>query len=937
MPTYDIPALQRAIENVENNDAEAHKLYNNLGLAHFANRRYRQSLKAHREEKRACKRLVASSYPPKPAYQLDLAIAYRRCGDTMLKLEKLVDARQVVIDERANVIRAANEQHRKGLEIVRNVKGGGIAARVELQAACAAVAQSALALALETRDRGHFEAAAFCCVEAAVIAESLPMGDAGVKPREKEAMLLGISTNMAIAVSGLGHRDKAKTLLEAVAVRAKKSNDDFNLVRAVANLAEEASEEEDWETSESYLREWIRLAKKNKDQDDEADALRKLGVVLNEKQLYEEARGALEKALVMSMTKHGQEEARRFLNVVEQQIEDQRAARQELEELEGEGTRLRRDNEVVQEAKVRMRAGNVAFKLQKMDDAVRLLGRYFELVDEYACDPVATGIDQAVHNNAVANMGEAMWTLKRYEEAVKWASRELTLFTEDMAGQAQAWCNMGVYLDDFGKREKALEALTTSIELAEKSGQCGILERARINLDLVCKAEAERKAREANTLDDTVVPREDNNMEDLIELDHCHDATQENERDSNAREKDAQSRCAVTMVRNTSGDAPVSGERSVIIDSSQPMQNVAPRQAIRSASEISQGISSRRSRRERTSNTRAGAALRDTAPGHEHSRSYLSRGITTGDGSSAAVNKFVDLVAEYKAKCTKRRHPPVPTRAMVITALRSLSSVLLAREACDEPTQEPAKLDVSALFLNNYDVSVLFETLSRLGSEHCVGLNMKLNPMVTPAAYECLNPHSFTAPSALYSLRSLDFSCAGVSGSALRTISDALSKDGSLMNVTSLNISKNGLGKQCRATATSVASILYISARLEVLDLSLNLLPEQFMGDLLDAVVSCSEQLEGVDLARSPVRRIDMHLNNRKAPTALLEVEDPSRIVSCFRKLFSLMPGLESVDVRACGGNSEMRKALRELADGLGSLSQNIITVSPDIHDDLSG
>eukprot|EP00177_Eucheuma_denticulatum_P003749 GFKZ01006783.1.p1 GENE.GFKZ01006783.1~~GFKZ01006783.1.p1 ORF type:complete len:937 (+),score=174.89 GFKZ01006783.1:196-3006(+) len=936
MPTYDIPALQRAIENVENNDAEAHKLYNNLGLAHFANRRYRQSLKAHREEKRACKRLVASSYPPKPAHQLDLAIAYRRCGDTMLKLDKLVDARQVVIDERANVIRAANEQHRKGLEIVRNVKGGGIAARVELQAACAAVAQSALALSLETRDRGHFEAAAFCCVEAAVIAESLPMGDAGVKPREKEAMLLGISTNMAIAVSGLGHRDKAKTLLEAVAVRAKKSNDDFNLVRAVANLAEEASEEEDWDTSEAYVREWIRLAKKNEDQDDEADALRKLGVVLNEKQMYEEARGALEKALIMSMTKHGQEEARRFLSVVEQQIEDQRAARRELDELEEEGASLQRDNDVIQEAKARMRAGNVAFKLQKMDDAVRLLRRYFELVDEYGCDPVATGIDQAIHNNAVANMGEAMWTLKKYGEAVKWASRELTLFTEDMAGQAQAWCNLGVYLDDFGKREKAIEALRTSIELAEKSEQCGILERARINLDLVIKAEAERKAQEANVLD-TTARLEDNSMDDVIEMEHSQSATRDEGRDSNARKNNTSSRSVATMGRSTSGNAPASGERSIIIDSSQPMKNIAMRRAMGSASEMSQGISSRRSRRERTNNTRAGAALGNKIPGQEQSRSYLSRGIATADGSSAAVNKFVDLVAEYKAKCTKRRHPPVPTRAMVITALRSLSSVLLAREACDEPTQEPAKLDVSALFLNNYDVSVLFETLSGLGNEHCVALNMKLNPMVTPAAYECLNPNSFTAPSALYSLRSLDFSCAGVSGSALRTISDALSRDGSLMNVTSLNISKNGLGKQCRATATSVARILHISAQLEILDLSLNLLPERFMGDLLDAVVSTGEQLGDADLAKSPVRRIDMHLNNRKAPTALLEVEDPSRIVGCFRKLFSLMPGLESVDVRACGGNSEMRKALRELANGLGSLSQNIITVSPDIHDDLSG
>lgn len=931
MPTYDIPALERALENVENNDAEAHKLYNNLGLAHFANRRYRQSLKAHREEKRACKRLVASSDPPRDAHLLDLAIAYRRCGDTMLKLDKLVDARQVVIDDRANIVRAANEQHRKGLEIARTVKSGGIAARVELQAACAAVAQSALALALETRDRGHFEAAAFCCVEAAVIAESLPQGHGGVTAREKEAMLLGISTNMGITVSGLGEREQAKSLLHAVAIRAKKANDDFNLVRAVANLAEEASEEEDWDTSEAYLREWIRLARKHKDEEDEAAALRKLAVVLNEKQMFGDARKALERALVLASTKQAQEEARRFLNVVEQHIEDLQHEQEQLEELEIAGATLEQENNVVEEAKVRMTAGNIAFKLRKMEDAVRLLGRYFELVDEYGCDTAATNIDQVSHNSAVANMGEAMWLLKRFDEAVKWASRELTLFTDDVAGQAQAWCNLGVYLDDFGKRDNAIEALKKSIELAKKSGDRGIQERAENNLELVFEAKAEKHANEANKENGVGCDDNDEVMEDLIVIDSDKDDDEVINNDGNVKRMTDSVKLGRDPIVN-GRDIP--GERSIIIDSSQPMRS-ARSQIIGSGSEHSQGISSKRSRREQGS-VRASVSSKDVGLTQDQSRSNMSREITTADCSSAGVKKFVDLAAEYKMICTKRLHPPVATRAMVTTALRSLSSVLIAREACEEPTTTPAKLDVSALFLNNYDVSVLFETLSRLNEEYHVSFDMKLNPMVTPAAYECLNPRSFTSPSALHALRSLNFSCAGVSPGALRTMSDALSKEGSLLNVSYLNVSKNGLGKQSQSTAASVAYLLLSAARLEALDISLNLLPAGFMSDLIEAMEPMEFNVEDSNVGQSPVRTIDLHLNNRKSPTALLETTEPGPVVECFRKLFSMMPNLEIVDVRACGGNTRTRKALRELSDGFRSFSRKIVTVSPDIHDDLS-
>lgn len=91
MPTYDIRALEKALENVENNDAEAHKLYNSLGHEHFASRHYRQSLKTHREEKRACKRHVASSetarHPPSLLSALDDGSAVSRVSSSECQVE----------------------------------------------------------------------------------------------------------------------------------------------------------------------------------------------------------------------------------------------------------------------------------------------------------------------------------------------------------------------------------------------------------------------------------------------------------------------------------------------------------------------------------------------------------------------------------------------------------------------------------------------------------------------------------------------------------------------------------------------------------------------------------------------------------------------------------------------------------------------------------
>lgn len=929
MATYDIPALERALENTERNDAEAHKLFNNLGLAHAANRHYRQALRAHREEKRACKRLVAATArPTPPALLLDLAIAYRLCGDVMLKLDKLLDARNNLLQRRADIIRVANDQHARGLAIARSVRSAGVPARVELQAACAALAQSALALALETKDLLHYRQAAFACVEAALYATQLPVGTSGVPSAARDSMLLGISVNMAIALSGLKLRDNAKKLLYRVAINARKAGDDKNLVRAVSNLAEEAGLDGDWELSVKFVREWIRLAQKHDDQADEADALRMLGSALRETGDLEEAKSALERSLQQAGTKAARDEAIKFLDVVNADIENLSHAAVEFADLNQKVESLENDAAFVEEAKLRLKAGEIAHLLHRHSDVVRHLGRYFVLVDEYGCNTGVTEVPEGSHNTAVANLAESMWNLKRFGEAVKWGTKEVTVYGDDIAGQAQAWCNLGVYLDDFGKKESAIEALRKSISLAEESNERDTLRRARGNLDLVeALSQSDEEEYVAGGKDGAESPVSPGQA--ITEVIGPSMAALTSNRDDSRTEKESRPRTFFTSPppQNALGN----DEKSIIIDSTQPLGQT--RIVI---TDCSQGPTSKRSRQGRKNIPTS--SVENIGPCFvsrvEPPRSHPSAGLTTGDRSSVGVRKFVDLAAQYKALCSKRQHPAVSPRAMVASALRSLSSTLLAHGACDEPSNTLAKLDVSALFLTHHDVSLIFETLTQLGGEHHILLDLRLNPLLTPAAYDCLDPRSFVSPGSLPSLRKLDLSCSSVSSSTLRVLGDALSEQGALHNLTHLNVSKNGLGRHCRSTANAVAYLILGAARLEVLDLSLNLLQRTFLPTFIDAL-EAQYQLSSRGKKHCGLRSFDLHLNNRKAPSALLDVPSPGRVVQTIARLFQLLPALECVDVRACGASPDMRHQLRELAAGFECFSQNIVTVSPAIHDDV--
>ncbi|CAN8068980.1 unnamed protein product [Agarophyton chilense] len=311
MQRYDIAQLQRQLENLEDhNDSEAQKLYNNLGLAYLQARRYRHALNAHRLEKAACKRLVDTN-PNNFQHRLDLAIAYRRCGDVILKLDRLVDAHDNLITDKAEVIRAAHKQHRQALQIARAIENPS--ASLERQAASAAIAQSALALAMETKRVSAFTHAAQCCIHAAKLIECIDPCIGSALSVDRNVMTHGLAVNFSIALSGMGEKKKAKIMLNAVVLNAKRVNDMPNFLRAMANLAEEAGEEDDWRMCQFYSRQWVQMARQAGDEPDESDALRKLAVALRETQDYRGAKQALERAILIAATRDAADEARRFL------------------------------------------------------------------------------------------------------------------------------------------------------------------------------------------------------------------------------------------------------------------------------------------------------------------------------------------------------------------------------------------------------------------------------------------------------------------------------------------------------------------------------------------------------------------------------------------------------------------------------------------------
>lgn len=924
MVYYNVASLERLLENAEHNDTEAHKLYNNLGLAHAASRNFRLSLNAHREEKKICKRLLSDN-PNDTVRHLDLAIAYRRCGDAMIKLDRLVDGRNVFITSREEIIRLAQSQHVKGLNIARSAPvtpHTRPAVRLEMQAASAALAQSSLALALQTHEAKHFIDAASASVRAARLADRLIVGHAGLSYSSKQSLLLGIALNHAIALSGLGEKKHARTLLQTVAIRAMALDDRANLVRAFSNLSEEASEDNEWNLCEAYVREWVRRARREEDHCDESDALRKLAVALRENGDLRGAEESLQRSLSLPSSDEGHREAELFLTVIQQDIEEHTRAQIQYHEFQRKAEACKQGGDYVEEARSCIAAGNNAFALRKPEKVADILTRYFELVDDFGCDPVITGVEDSVHNAAIANMGESLWRLKRFEDAVKWATRELSVYDGDLPGQAQAWCNLGVYLDDLGKKEKAMDALQQSIDIAKKCRESDTLKRAEDNLLLV-KQElkgAEERVKNWGSLGSKI-----NDAEPANEI-ACVTTTQGCAHRSFGackRKHSGNVDCdEESNVRDSKLGIDESDAKSIIMVSSQAMKKT----------KIHDGREDQREQERimRKTSTSTKHSMRGIHFGGEQSMSFHSHDIAV-DLNTRGLRNIVDLPKEYRAMCGGSYRQGIPVRPMIVSAFRDVSSALLSREACDQYHVAAARLNLSGLLVDSDDVLSVFQTLSLISGNLVVSIDLSLNPVIGASIYDRTNMRKLSSSYALHAVKQLDLSCAGLSAETVCRLSDSLSDHGPLCQVVDLNLSKNALGRYGRSIGAAVGRLICRALQLRSIDLSLNMLPNNFFVDFTEKLVNYESR---DTLASSTLQNVNLCLNNRRVPTGLLETNEAQTLVDQFLLLFKLIPKLGLVNVRACGASLHVRRALRSLSNKLSNSSRTIITVSDENLDD---
>jgi tetratricopeptide (TPR) repeat protein len=981
---YDVSSLERALENAENVDAVAHELYNNLGLAHAAAGRHRAALRAHRAEKQACKRLVAEN-DGNAARLLDLSIAYRHCGDATLKVNVLtVGPATAVCDDdddddessrpvnkitaRVDIARSAFTQHEKALNAaVAAHKAGGKGGIVEVQASLAAMAQSALAVAHETREEYDYDRVASLCARAVTMAEKLSDNDVGGH-KARFGMTLSASVNLASAISGLGDKKKAKRLFQATGVRARHIGDKLNLIRCIANLAEEADDDGDWPLCIEYVDEWITLAKSQNDDSEEADALRKRGTVLFEMRKHEDAREALDRAALLARDVSAREEALKFLHLVELEIEEIRVARETLETVTKKVSVAFESGDVIEEARLRLSASEAAFTLLSEDTAVfDHLSRYFALVDEYGCSTMTTGVDEIRHCSAVANMAEVHWRGGRFGEAVEWGMRELAVYADDLAGQSQAWCNIGIYLEDSGKHEKAKDALNRSIALAEEAGDKQLRDKAELNLNIIIETHAEREQQEQMNVDSGEIDNFDNlegDHSDIVTagvLSHMPvgDPVASNSNIMHANDDENASGTNMTgisaLVATSFGEkTPIDsrrgtgsgGELSIVVNSDNVNGvGVSSREWIIGGSaarsnEIVNGLSNQRRQ-----------ARIDQSLG-----AYSTCGGNGGDRSSAGSRRYMDLSTAYRKRCMAVAYgkQTVEPRALILEKLRTLSAKLITGCESDVMT-----LDVSASFLGDDEFIPLFESLAALPvNEPQLSVNLRLNPLLTPASICWLAGTAASAaaaaaappardvifrparvssgpPRSLQSIVSLNLSGTGLDAASFGALARALNgRTGTLPSVATLDVGKNGLGGAPALAADAVARLLTQPSALQTLDLSLNLLSNTFLSLVADNV----ERLILLRLPGSPpcgVYEIDLSLNNRRAPTALLEAPS-SAVVGWVRRLIRAVPSLGRLDVRASGGVGPVRRGLFELREELIAEGNGfeLVVASPEVYDE---
>lgn len=735
--------------------------------------------------------------------------------------------------------------------------------------------QSALAIAQATRVASDFRLVTQLCVEATVLADRL--SDKGVSEEASTSMKLSAAVNLGVALSGLGDKNRAKTVFETAALRACAIEDTLNHIRCVANLAEEASDDGDWQLCMTYVKQWIELARTRQDEGEEGDALRKKGAASFELGQFEGARRALAMAVDLARDENARNEAENNLHVVVAQIEEIESQRERLAELGPRCDAARENGSLLDEVRLRLDAAEAAKGAGNDQAEFSHLERYFELADDSGCRPDTAGIERSRHCSAVANMAEAYWKAKRFADAVKWGMRELAVYEDDVAGQAQAWCNIGVYLDDGGHPDRARVALARSIELAKQSGDDHLRERAEYNMDVIDTEEAGKRLEDG-------VP---GSVVDQVP--------------TSGPQLDGSSSRTAAPAPSVAADQP--GDRddcSVVVESGTPdlgrTKNICPR------------------------TSRMNEALDEQAETNHECR---TQGPVSGDAtssmgarSSAGKLRYIDLPAIYRRSCASlsRKGKPLQPRNEIIDQLQQLSSSLVLNADADRPVF----VNLSANFVDTEDVVALHQALASLPSTAAaVHLDLSMNRLLTSHAIRVVSGTDPSAHNGPFPLEALDLSACAVSVDDLGTLARAMRPLGALCTVKRLDVGKNHLGKSPGSAADVVARLLSQSHHLRHVDLSLNQFPASFLRALAENVERIAASSSH---SSSSVEVVSLQLNNRRSPTALLYDEHgtgaPAKYIEC---VIRALKGLRLLDLRACGASRNTRNALHSTEGRLNS------------------
>lgn len=915
MPVRDKDAdalaeFERQLEQCEGADSEKQNILNAMGDLHTSHGRHRAALRAHREEKKACQRLLHRK-GTKRSVLLDLSVAYLKCGEATARVDEIVVDGGKRVTDRGAIARQAHFQHGRALAVAGKARAEGVRnAGAAEQRALAAMSQSAFGMAQVSQDKKDYERVVALSERAFIVADKLSDEEAGGKMGKSEMMRSAV-INGAIALSGMGEKMAAWDLFERIAVRATEDRDWKNLMRALANLAEEAGDNSDWKLCLEYVDEWIIVAGKCKDEGEEAEGLRKRGASLTRLEMWDEARKALNRAALIGRDETAREDARQLLamlDAVEKEIKEAKAC---LISKKRKAVKAESEGNFLAEANARIGAGWAAKVLDNDVEAVEQLSRYFVLVDDYACDQTATGIKSKAHNDAVTCLAESFAKLKKPREAVKWARRELDCFDGDIAGQAQAWCNIGNYLDDDGKLEGAREALAKSIDLAIQAGDKNLIELAQNTLQIVNENEAGHAAEAAKNAAEAAKNAEAD-VPDVMVIDSegsgrsdgCH-FVEEN----SAFPRGA----AATVATRVSGgeDGRHAAENLNRTGSCQPnlVRSVAGDHSIVIASDDS----GRDVLRGGSHSVTGDATSRVTGGGQRRTAASASRsGVVRG--GAVVCPRYIDLVARFKELCAslspRDSGVELGTRAGLVAALRSLSTSLVTYA-----TGDCVLVDLSSTFICDDEIQPLLETLTVLPvDEPLMSLNFELNPLLTTASVRwlasSLTGNHLSRP--LSSLVALDLSGTGIDAACLPMLARALSPTGNLHRVSSLAIGKNALGTASAAASEGVSRLLVQESNLETLDLSLNLFSFSFLTSLVASLQrTANESLSSAVVSK--VTKLDLRLNNRREPTALLESAIDSAPADLIRSIVAVLPSLREIDLRACGAAAPTRRHLHEL------------------------